>query len=228
MKIADSQMELVSNNIIDFFDRVTKDQYWNKKDIPTGYHIMPQVRSSREHVVWFLPRHETSHVISFLKVDLTIYPVAMKGWIYVTHVTENKQVLSADETYRVIALEDVAAFTIMLLELHKSDYRFLCRDRPGKPTKDITILKFKIPHPGFTRNLSDAKWNRVVSSQRDSIIEALSEFVDRTHCSETSFEDTETFDSYVYKFKSNSNKNLCLTINVQDDSPYTEITLKQI
>jgi hypothetical protein len=31
--------------------------------------------------------------------------------------------------------------------------------------------------------------------------------------------------TYVYNFKSNSNKEMCITIHVQDDGPYTEIDL---
>jgi hypothetical protein len=226
IKIADSQMQQLSIDITDFAERVTKRQYWDDASIPTGYEIMPQIRSNRVHVVWFIPRNITSHLLSFLQVNLTIYPKSMKGSFYVTHVTENRQVLLRDETYRVITLKNVTDFAIMLLELHKSDYRFLRTD-PDKPKKDIAILKFKIPHPGFTGSMSDAKFQRAVSGQTNRIIEALSTFADRTNCSPTEF-NTETIDSYVYKFNSNSNKHMCLTINVQDDGLYTEISLEQL
>ena len=232
IKISDSQKEKASIDITKFIDRVTKDQYWREKaisNIPTGYHIMPQFRRYRENVVWFLPLDTTSHILSFLKVNLTFDLNSMKGSFYVTHVTENRQVLQRDETYRVITLENVATFAIILLELHKSDYKFCSKeDRPNQLPKDITILKFKIPHPAYTGKTSDAKWKRVVASQTNRIIAALSKFVDLTHCSGTDLEDTEISDFYVHRFISNSNKHMSLSIHIHEDIPYTEITLEQL
>jgi hypothetical protein len=224
-KAIDIQKEELSMDMKTFTARVTNPQYWNNKYIPTGYQIMPQL-SNRVHVVWFLPRLETSHIRSFLQVDLTIWPKSMKGSLYVTHVTENRQVLLRDETYRVIAVNDVDAFAIMLLELHKSDYRFLRRDHPDEPKIDIRILKFNIRHPGADRNLSPAKFQRVVSVQTDRIIAAVSTFVDRTNCSGLQF-DTYKSENYTYRFNSNSNKRMCLTISVQYDGAYSEITLEE-
>ena len=223
IKIADSQMQQLSIDITDFAERVTKRQYWDDASIPTGYEIMPQIRSTRVHVVWFIPRNITSHIRSFLQVNLTIYPKSMKGSFYVTHVTENRQVLLRDETHRVITLKNVTDFAIMLLELHKSDYRFLRTD-PDKPKKDIAILNFKIPHPGFTGTMSDAKFKQVVSAQKNHIIKALSAFVDCTNCSGA---ESYVHNFNVYRFNSNSNKHMYLTINVHDDCPYTEIALEQ-
>ena len=221
IKVADSQIQQLSIYITDFASRVTKHQYWDDPYVPTGYEIMPQMRSTRVHVVWFLPRHVTSHLRSFLQVDLNIDPKSMKGSFYVTHVTENRQVLHRDETYRVITLKNVTEFAII------SDYMFLRTDRPDKPKKEIKMLKFKIQHPALTGSMSDANFQQVVSAQTDRIIEALSTFAKRTNCSVPEF-DTETIDSNAYIFNSNSKKRMRLTINVQYDGPYTEISLEQL
>jgi hypothetical protein len=145
----------------------------------------------------------------------------MNGLFHVTHVTENRQELP------VIGMENVQAFTTMLMELHKSDYMFLRTDRPDKPKKEIKMLKFKIQHPALTGSMSDAIFQQVVSAQTDRIIEALSTFAKRTNCPVPEF-DTETIDSNAYIFNSNSKKRMRLTINVQYDGPYTEISLEQL
>jgi hypothetical protein len=229
--IAGSQMQQLSIDMKDFAARVTKPEYWDDKSIPTGYQIMQQVRH-RIHVVWFVPRLETPHILSFLQVDLTIWPNSMNGLLFVTHVTENRQVLFTDQKYKVIALDNIATFKIMLLELHKSDYLFLrrqsIRDCPDKQTVDTRILKFKIPHPVVNASTTDAKFKRVISGQIDSIIEAISVFASKTKLSGLAFDETDVTDNYVYSFNSKSKKRMRLTINVQYDGPYTEIELEQL
>jgi hypothetical protein len=229
----DSQRQQLSNDIKDFAARVTKHQYWDNTDIPTGYQIMPQVQRFRVHVVWFIPRQvERSNVSSFLQVNLTIYPKKMSGLLYVTHVTHNPQVLFKDETYRVIPMQNIAWFATTLLELHKSDYMFMYIDRPDESKKDITILKFTIPQARVTDTTSDgtsdAMWRRVESEQTCHIKKTISEFGNRTSSDMKMLPPEKSWFqiNYVYKFDSKSNKRMCLTIKVQD-GPYT-ITLEQL
>jgi hypothetical protein len=212
--------------IRDFAVRVTKPAYWNDKDIPIGYQIMSKL-SQRVNVVWFLPRIVTPHIRSFLQVNLIIWPNSMSVKLHVAHVTENRQILFKNEPYRVIELTDVAAFAIMLTELHKSDYMFICRDRPNYAKIDIKILKFKIPHPGVIgKNLPDRQLQDIVSAQATRITEACGKCAKTMQFQDFTSNEPST-NTYVYNFKSNSNKEMCITIHVQDDGPYTEIALSR-
>jgi hypothetical protein len=210
-----------------FAARVTKHEYWDNKNIPTGYQIMPQL-SQRVHVVWFVPRRKTRHLRSFLKIDLIVRSNSMSGILHLSPVTVNRQILCRDQRYRVIQLENVTALETLLTELHQSDYMFLKMDCPDKAPVDIFILKFKLPHPEPKRNL-----NGMVQTQTNSITKitkTVDKFLQNPAITGKYVHgiDPERTSKYDYSFYSKSKKTIYLTIDIGNDVPHIEIVLNCI